>query len=154
MDANPPRSFRKWKWIFYAFVALVIIPAAIFSGWAWATLHFAYSRGDRAGFVQKISRKGWFCKTWEGELAMVNLPGTTPEIFPFSVRDEKVVEQLKQTLGQRVVVVYDQHVGIPTSCFGETEYFAVEVRPVPKEDQSPTTPGGTGPAPLPVNPAH
>jgi len=35
------------------------------------TLQVVYSDGERVGYIQKISRKGWVCKTWEGELAMV-----------------------------------------------------------------------------------
>nr|HRC88078.1 hypothetical protein [Thermoanaerobaculia bacterium] len=78
---------------------------------------------------QKFSRKGWVCKTWEGELAMVNLPGTAPEIFRFSVRNDAVAEKINQALGNRVVLSYQQHLGLPTDCFGETSYFVVDVRP-------------------------
>ncbi len=97
--------------------------------WVWITLDvYSYSQGDRAGYVQKFSRKGWICKTWEGELAMVNLPGAMPQIFVFSVRDDAVAERINQTLGQRVSLTYEQHVGVPTSCFGETDYFVTGVR--------------------------
>lgn len=109
---------------------LVLIAAGIFALWAWITLSYDYSEGERAGFVQKFSKKGWICKTWEGELAMVNLPGAMPEIFHFSVRDDAVAEQLNRTMGQRVTLHYEQHLGVPTSCFGETDYFVTEVRPV------------------------
>ncbi len=84
--------------------------------------------GDRAGYVQKFSHKGWIFKTWEGELAMVSMPGTNPEKFYFSVRDDSVAAVINQTLGRRVAVHYEQHVGVPVSWFGETEYFVVEVR--------------------------
>jgi len=95
---------------------------------AWGALHYTYSDGERAGYVQKFSRRGWLCKTWEGELAMVNLPGAMPQIFAFSVRDPKVADTLNQTIGQRVALHYEQHKGIPTDCFGETEYFITQVR--------------------------
>lgn len=95
-----------------------------------AALHVSYSTGERAGYVQKISKKGWVCKTWEGELAMVNLPGTAPQIFAFSVRDEAVARQLLDAAGQRAALMYDQHRGVPTHCFGETEYFITRVRPL------------------------
>jgi hypothetical protein len=95
---------------------------------AWGALHYTYSDGERAGYVQKFSRRGWLCKTWEGELAMVNLPGAMPQIFTFSVRDPKVADTLNQTIGQRVALHYEQHKGIPTDCFGETEYFITQVR--------------------------
>lgn len=109
---------------------LVLAAASVFALWAWITLSWDYADGERAGFVQKFSNKGWICKTWEGELAMVNLPGAMPEIFYFSVRDDAVAERINQTMGQRVSLHYEQHVGVPTSCFGETEYFVTEVRVV------------------------
>ena len=109
---------------------LALVAAGIFALWAWITLSWDYADGERAGFVQKFSNKGWICKTWEGELAMVNLPGAMPEIFYFSVRDDAVAERINQTMGQRVTLHYEQHVGVPTSCFGETDYFVTEVRPV------------------------
>jgi hypothetical protein len=90
------------------------------------TLYWTYSTGDRAGYVQKLSRKGVVCKTWEGEMAMVTMPGTVAEKFYFSVRDDAVAAQINSTLGQRVRVHYEQHRFIPTSCFGETEYFVTE----------------------------
>lgn len=109
---------------------LALLAAGIFALWAWITLSWDYADGERAGFVQKFSRKGWICKTWEGELAMVNLPGAMPEIFLFTVRDDTVAERINQTMGQRVSLHYEQHVGVPTSCFGETDYFVTDVRPV------------------------
>jgi hypothetical protein len=109
---------------------LALVAAGIFALWAWITLSYDYADGERAGFVQKFSNKGWICKTWEGELAMVNLPGAMPEIFYFSVRDDAVAEQINQTMGQRVTLHYEQHIGVPTSCFGETDYFVTEVRTV------------------------
>jgi hypothetical protein len=111
-------------------VILVIIPVALLAGYTWVTLNFVYSSGERAGYVQKISRKGWLCKTWEGELAMTTVPGTAPEIFPFSVRDDAVAHSIEQNSGRRVALSYEQHKGVPTTCFGETEYFITNVRPI------------------------
>jgi len=96
--------------------------------YTWGTLHWSYSSGERAGYVQKFSHKGWIFKTWEGELAMVSMPGTNPEKFYFSVRDDSIAAAINQTLGQRVALHYDQHIGIPVDWFGETEYFVVGVR--------------------------
>ena len=123
----PPRRRRK-----LGFVLLLILVVAIllFVLYAWLALNFDYSEGERAGYVQKFSRKGWLCKTWEGELAMVNLPGAMPELFHFSVRDDAVARSLNESLGQRVRLHYEQHKGIPTDCFGETEYFVTQVEPV------------------------
>jgi hypothetical protein len=96
------------------------------------TLNYAYSKGERAGYVQKLSKKGWVCKTWEGELAMVNLPGAMPEIFDFSVRNDSIAKLLEKNMGQRVSVTYEEHRGVPTSCFAETNYYITNVRLVDK----------------------
>lgn len=96
--------------------------------WTWMTLNWSYSEGDRAGYVQKFSKKGWLCKTWEGEIAMVTMPGAIPEKFAFTVRDDAVAEKINALAGKRVVLFYQQHKFIPTSCFGETEYFVANVR--------------------------
>lgn len=111
-------------------IGLILVIVFLFCAYTWITLHWSYSTGERAGYVQKFSKKGWVCKTWEGEMAMVAVPGSMPEKFYFSVRDEFVVEAINKTMGKRVVIVYEQHKGIPTSCFGETEYFATAVRVV------------------------
>ena len=92
--------------------------------------HYAYSSGERTGYVQKISKKGWLCKTWEGELAMTTVPGTAPQIFQFSVRDDAMARKIMEAAGQRVALVYEQHKGVPSPCFGETEYFITGVRPI------------------------
>jgi len=110
--------------------AVLIVPVLLFALYTWSTLTWSYSSGERAGYVQKFSKKGWICKTWEGELAIVSLPGTMSEKFYFTVRDDSIAARVNQTMGKRVALVYHQHVGIPTSCFGETEYFVVDVKSV------------------------
>ena len=107
-------------------VLLVAAPILLFTAYTWITLHWSYSRGSRAGFVQKFSERGWVCKTWEGELAMVNLPGSMQQTFQFTVRDEAVVAKVNALMGKRVSLTYEQHEGVPTSCFGETGYFVVD----------------------------
>ena len=123
----PPKKRRKAGCIL---LMILVVAILLFALYVWLALKLDYSEGERAGYVQKLSRKGWLCKTWEGELAMVNLPGTMPQIFQFSVRDGAVAEQMNKTLGQRVRLHYEQHKGLPTSCFGETEYFVTDVQPV------------------------
>jgi len=113
-----------WKrWVVLGLLTVLVVTPFIFAGWAWISLTYVYAQGERAGFVQKISKKGWLCKTWEGELAMVNLPGAMPEIFHFTVRDDKVAHDMERLVGQRVSLTYEQHKAIPSACFGETEYF-------------------------------
>jgi hypothetical protein len=121
---------RKRHWLLWLFLLLLVLPAALLSGYIWVTLHFAYSSGERAGYVQKISKKGWLCKTWEGELSMTTVPGTAPQIFQFTVPDDATARQVASTAGQRVSLTYEQHKGVLSSCFGETEYFVTGVRTV------------------------
>ena len=99
-------------------------------GFTWMTLHWAYSRGERAGYIQKFSQRGWVCKTWEGEMALVTIPGTVAEKFLFTVADNAVAAKVNAGLGKRVVLTYQQHKWIPTSCFGDTEYFVTDIRVV------------------------
>src|SRR5688572_29533247 len=108
-------------------LALVAV-ALLIPGYFWLVLTWSYSTGERAGWIQKLSKKGWACKTWEGELAMVSMPGATPEKFYFTVRDDAVAEHINASLGKRVTLRYAQHKGIPTTCFGETEYFVNAVK--------------------------
>jgi hypothetical protein len=135
-----------------AVLVLIVAASALF---AWGALKFSYSDGERAGYVQKFSRRGWLCKTWEGELAMVNLPGTMPQIFAFSVRDPKVADTLNQTIGQRVALHYEQHKGLPSDCFGETEYFITQVRLLEGQPAFPAPPNAPAvPARPPVQTPH
>lgn len=113
-----------------AALGVVLILAAVFAAYTWVVLHWSYSEGERAGFMQKLSKKGWLCKTWEGELSLVALPGAAPEKFLFSVRDDAVAAQINRSVGQRVALTYEQHIGLPTTCFGDTEYFITQVRVV------------------------
>jgi hypothetical protein len=101
--------------------------AALVAGYFAVVLNWNYSTGERAGWVQKFSNKGWICKTWEGELALVSLPGSTVEKFPFTVRDDAVAEQINKVMGHRVSLRYEEKVGLPTTCFGETRHFVTGV---------------------------
>ena len=110
--------------------AVLIVPLIVFALYTWSALTWTYSSGERAGYVQKLSKKGWICKTWEGEMALVSIPGTMSEKFYFTVRDDSIAARVNQSMGKRVTLTYKQHVGIPTSCFGETEYFVADVKVV------------------------
>lgn len=111
------------------FFWLLIVPAALIALYFFGALKWNYASGERAGWVQKLSKKGWVCKTWEGELAMAILPGAFPETFRFTVRDDAIAAQINDSLGSRVVLGYEQHLGLP-SCFAETEYWVKTVRRV------------------------
>src|SRR5690348_780684 len=127
-ETAPPkvhRHRRRWPWVL---AGVVISPIVLLALWTVLALNYSYSHGDRAGYVQKFSRKGWICKTWEGQLAMVNIPGAMQEKWDFSVRNDSIAELITKSMGQRVSLSYDQHQGVPTSCFGETQYFVNAVR--------------------------
>lgn len=111
-----------------ALLILLLVPVVVSALWVWTALGYTYAMGERAGYIQKISKKGWLCKTWEGELAMANLPGTMPQIFTFTVRSDSVAHVIEQNAGKQVSLTYEQHRGVPTSCFGETEYFVTRVQ--------------------------
>jgi hypothetical protein len=127
-------------------VALVVAVALAVAGYFWAVLAWSYSTGERVGWVQKLSKKGWICKTWEGELTMISMPGAVPEKFPFTVRDAAVAEQMNRVMGKRVALHYEEKVGLPSSCFGETRYFITRVTEVQDVQLGP---GNMVPAPVP-----
>lgn len=126
MDTYNEENKSRWKlWI----VGIILVPVIGFILYTWFALTWSFSKGERAGYIQKLSKSGWICKTWEGEMAMVTMPGAIPEKFLFSVRDEEVARRINKLAGKRVILVYEQHKGVPTSCFGETEYFVVDAKP-------------------------
>jgi len=113
-----------FKRLILPLLVLVLLIAAYFA----FVLNWSYSSGERAGWIQKLSYKGWICKTWEGEVALVSLPGTSQvEKFTFTVRDDKVAAELNAVMGRRVALHYEQKVGLPTSCFGETRNYVTGV---------------------------
>jgi hypothetical protein len=137
----PRRSFKSWLWG-SLFGALVLIAL-----YTLAMLAFSYSEGERAGVLQKFSKRGWICKTYEGELAQYVVGGVAPQIWHFSVRDDAVAEQLHKAVGQNVRIHYEEHRGLPTNCFGETDYFATRFEVI---GPAPIAPGPSG---LAVEPA-
>ena len=125
--AAPVPARKKHSKVLIILSTIVLIPIVVIALWIWVSLGWTYARGERAGYVQKISKKGWLCKTWEGELAMANLPGTMPQIFSFTVRSDSIAQVIEQNAGKQVSLAYEQHRGVPTSCFGETQYFITGV---------------------------
>jgi hypothetical protein len=116
---------HRWKLILFGFLVVVVGAAGL---WTLITLSFSYSDGDRIGFVQKFSKKGWICRTWEGELAMSPVPGAAPQIFPFTVRDEATVKKIQSFEGKKMSLHYQEKRGLPSSCFGDTNYFITDAR--------------------------
>jgi hypothetical protein len=119
-------GFRPLRWLGVVLMLAVLGTA----GYTWFVMTWSFSSGERAGYVQKLSRKGWLCKTWEGEMALVSMPGTVAEKFAFTVRGDEIARRINDTIGARVALTYEQHIGIPTTCFGETQYFVTAVKVV------------------------
>jgi hypothetical protein len=142
--AAVPLTPRRRASRFKIFCFLLLLPALVLAGYFALVLQWNYSSGERAGWVQKFSRKGWLCKTWEGEMAIITMPGTNSETFAFTVWDEAVAKQINAQMGLRVAVHYDQKVGLPTSCFGDTRYYVTAINPV---EQIQLGPGVVVPAP-------
>jgi hypothetical protein len=140
----PRRGPSRLKLAFW----LLIVPLALLAAYFAIVLNWNYSSGERAGWIQKFSRKGWLCKTWEGEMAMVTMPGSSPEKFLFTVWDDGVAQQINRVMGKRVTLHYEEKVGLPTTCFGETRHFVTGVAAV---DEIPLAPGIV--VPLPGSPA-
>jgi len=108
-------------------ILVLLVLVALAAAYLWLAMKWSYSTGERAGWVQKLSDKGWVCKTWEGELALVSLPGSSPEKFAFTIRDDAVAAEVTKAMGKRVSLHYEQKVGLPTSCFGDTRYYVTGV---------------------------
>ena len=125
-------------------IAVVVTMVALVALYFAAVLNWSYSTGERAGWVQKLSKKGWICKTWEGELAMVSMPGATPEKFLFTVTDDAMARRITAAMGRRVSLHYEEKVGLPTSCFGDTRHY---VTGIAVSEEIPLAPGVSVPAP-------
>lgn len=128
-----PKGGKGWgwrKWLLVAGGGVVLLPTLSLILWSVIALNWSYSEGERAGYVQKFSKKGWICKTWEGDLSMINIPGAAPERWQFTVRDDSLANVINIHMGKQVSLHYEEHPGVPTSCFGETRYYVTGVRPV------------------------
>jgi hypothetical protein len=126
--SEPPKRRRWWHRWRLILTIVVVAPVLVLALYTLLTLAWSYSEGERAGTLQKFSRKGWVCKTWEGELMQPTAPGVAPTIWYFTVRHEDVARQVSLGLGRQVVIYYKEHPGVPTSCFGDTRYFVDSLR--------------------------
>ncbi|MEN9816362.1 MAG: hypothetical protein RLZ32_242 [Gemmatimonadota bacterium] len=128
----PRRGFFRRHWGKVTVASLIGVPLALFAIYTLVVLNWSYSTGQRAGYVQKISRKGYVCKTWEGTLYTDIARGFRSDSFSFTVRSDSMARLLETLGGKRVAVEYEQHIGLPSSCFGDTEYFVTGVRVIPE----------------------
>ena len=127
-------------------IGIVLVVAGLVAGYGLIVANWSYSTGERAGWVQKFSHKGWLCKTWEGEMAMVTMPGTMSEKFIFTAWNSDIVSQITSSMGRRVALSYEQKKGLPSSCFGDSEYWITGVRVLA---DTPEIPGPAAPSPAP-----
>ncbi len=134
METTPKKRRRRWPYL----LAIIVLGLAAYTGFV---LWWSYSEGERVGILQKLSHKGWVCKTYEGELALYVISGVTPQIFSFTVRDPAVARRLNDALGERVRLHYTEHRGLPSSCFGDTGYFVDSVHAVDPPAAMPVSPG-------------
>lgn len=125
---EPRGSFVRRHWGKLTIAAVILLPALVFTIWSGIALSYSYSQGNRVGYVQKLSKRGWLCKTWEGELQLSNIPGSAPVLFQFTVRSDSIAKVIEDAGGKQLQLYYKQHVGLPTDCFGDTEYFVDAVR--------------------------
>ena len=130
MTRQPMQLNNLVKHLRRTLILVLIITGLLLAGYTWLCLHLVYSEGERAGVLQKLSYKGWICKTWEGELMLTPIPGIIPEKFYFTIPDNAVANKVNALIGRRVALKYEQHRGIPTSCFGETQYYVSDVKEV------------------------
>jgi hypothetical protein len=146
------RSGRFGRWVLILLLLLVVGTGL----WTWLTLAWAYSDGERAGVLQKVSRRGWVCKTYEGELAQYIIAGVSPQIWEFSTRDPVVAAQLNKAVGHKVQLHYTEHAGVPTSCFADTRYFVdrvtlVDDAPIAAPPAAPSAAPSTAPSAPPAD---
>jgi hypothetical protein len=125
----PKSKRRRWPVVV---ATLLVVPLLLFAIYTFFVVSWSYSEGERSGTLQKFSRKGWLCKTYEGELAQYVVGGVAPQIWYFTVRDEALVRQMSDAVGQNVQVHYSEHRGVPTDCFGDTPYWVDQVKTIPK----------------------
>lgn len=143
---------RLGRWLAILLVVL-IVGAGL---WTWLTLAWAYAEGERAGVLQKFVRRGWICKTQEGEIALYYGgsqymgAGTSPQLWDFSVRDKSVAAELTKAVGHRVQLHYTEHPGIPTNCFADTRFLVDRVTVTDKEPSA--VPGASSAVPGAASP--
>src|ERR1700691_5868725 len=144
-------SGRLGRWVMIL-VLLLIVGCGL---WTWLTLAWTYADGERAGVLQKFVRRGWLCKTQEGEIALYYGGGAymgaaiSPQLWDFSVRDKSVAADLSKAVGHRVQLHYTEHPGIPTQCFAETRFLVDRVTVTDNEPKTPpgAVPGASGAQP-------
>jgi hypothetical protein len=129
------------------FIGIIVGLILALAGFTWLTLNWSYSDGERAGLLQKFSRRGWICKTYEGEMVLATVATVNAEKFSFTVRDTDIAKQLTGYIGQHVTVHYEQRKWIPTSCFGDTEYFVTSVKQTSLQQPQLPTPQTQPPMP-------
>ncbi len=128
---TPTFAQKTKRFLLKSILSLLLLLVATGVIYLIVAYYFSYSEGQSVGVVQKLSKKGWVCKTWEGEQIRLNARNiTVPEKFMFGTRDDAVAEKINANLGKEIILHYEQHRGLP-SCFGDTEYFVTNMTIAP-----------------------
>ena len=108
------------RWLIFIFIFIL----SVFVYWKY---YFTYSDGNRSGLLQKLSHKGTFFKTYEGELVLSSISSTTSvaiasEKFYFSVAIDSIAHKMEKLEGKKVKLHYLQKNGL-LPWRGESEYI-------------------------------
>lgn len=122
-------NFKPIKKILYWMLFILVIILVVFIYFKYV---FDYSKGYRAGLLQKFSEKGIVFKTYEGEMILSSVQSNTnvaiaSEKFLFSVSRDEVARQMEQIQGKNVVVHYREKKGV-LPWVGESRYIVDSVR--------------------------
>ena len=116
------------KIAYWSLLIVIVVITAFF----YFKYFYTYSKGYRAGLLQKISEKGMVFKTYEGEMVLSSVESNSnvaiaSEKFVFSVSDEAVAKSMEQIQGKNVVVHYTEKSGkLPWR--GDSHYIVDSVR--------------------------
>ncbi|ASZ10798.1 hypothetical protein KTO58_21490 [Chitinophaga pendula] len=94
-------------------VSILILVAAAF---AFYKYYFVFGKGVKAGELNYFVEKGYVFKTYEGRLIQSGYRSKQPGAiqsneFMFSVKDERVAQQLMKASGKSVELHYKEYLG-------------------------------------------
>ena len=97
------------KFLIWGTIILIVLLAFL----VYWNYYNTYSEGNRAGILQKFSKKGNIFKTYEGELIMSSITTTgnatiASEKFYFSVKNDSIAGVLFNLEGKHVTLHYEQ----------------------------------------------
>jgi hypothetical protein len=118
----PPRRTRRRLGLIIT-LTLVLIVAVGLSLWSWIALTYVYASGQHTGYIRKLTKTGWLCKTWEGQLVTSPTPAVQSQLFNFTIHDDSLATLIQNAHDKQVTLSYSQYLTSPSTCLGETRYF-------------------------------